>query len=440
MKAFELTATAAAAAIRSGELQSQDLVRACLQRISDVDGEIHAWAHLDPEYALVQAAAADATLSEGKAPGALHGVPVGIKDIFDTRDMPTENGSVLHAGRAPTSDAEVVSRLRAAGAVILGKTVTTEFATYSPGKTRNPHNAEHTPGGSSSGSAAAVAACMVPVALGSQTNGSVIRPAAYCGVHGFMPSHGWISRAGVLKLSSILDHVGVFTRSLEDAALLAELLAGYDPHDPDTLPRAMPPFADILAQKPPTTPRLAWVKTPLWPQAEPDTRDVFGELVATLGEQVAEVTLPGAFDAAVDQHRLIMETDLAHNLTAEFARGADQLSDRLRGMIESGNTHRAVDYTRAVSGIAELNDLLDKVFDEFDAIVTPAATGEAPKGLDATGSPIFCTLWTLCGGPAITLPLLQGSNNLPIGVQLVGRRGDDARLLRTARWLETQLQ
>jgi Asp-tRNA(Asn)/Glu-tRNA(Gln) amidotransferase A subunit family amidase len=434
------TASDAVAAVRAGELDSQSLVQACLDRIEEVDDGIQAWTHLDPDFALQQAAAADAAISAGRTLGALHGVPVAVKDIFDTRDMPTENGSVLHAGRAPSRDAQVVSRLRAAGAVILGKTVTTEFATYSPGKTRNPHDAAHTPGGSSSGSAAAVAACMAPLALGSQTNGSVIRPAAYCGVYGFKPSHGWISRAGVLKLSRVLDHVGVFARSLEDIALLTGELVGYDENDPDTRPQATPRFTDVLAQRPPVPPRLVWIKPPVWPQAEQDMREAFADLVKTLGDTITEVALPGEFDAAVPSHGLIMETDLAHNLAVEYDRGADQLSGRLREMIERGNTHRAVDYKRAVAGIAGLNDLLDHVFDEFDAIVTPAAAGEAPKGLDATGSPAFCTLWTLCGVPAVTLPLLRGSNNLPIGVQLVGRRGDDARLLRTAGWLVAQLQ
>jgi Asp-tRNA(Asn)/Glu-tRNA(Gln) amidotransferase A subunit family amidase len=335
-----LTASAAVTAIRSGELESQALVQACLDRIDEVDEGIQAWTHLDPDFALQQAAAADAARSAGRALGALHGVPVAVKDIFDTHDMPTQNGSVLHAGRAPSRDAQVVSRLRAAGAVILGKTVTTEFATYFPGKTSNPHNAAHTPGGSSSGSAAAVAAGMAPLALGSQTNGSVIRPAAYCGVYGFKPSHGWISRAGVLKLSRVLDHVGVFARSLEDVALLTGELVSHDENDPDTRPRATPRFSDVLAQRPPMSPRLAWIKTPLWPQAEQDMREAFADLVKTLGENVAEVTLPGEFDTAVASHGLIMETDLAQNLAGEYDRGADQLSDRLREMIERGNTHR----------------------------------------------------------------------------------------------------
>ncbi|HSD60121.1 MAG TPA: amidase, partial [Burkholderiales bacterium] len=233
-----LSASEAAGLIRDGVVSSEQLVEVCLGRVGETDGAVQAWAHLDPAYALEQARAADAWRLEGRPTGPLHGVPVGVKDVFDTADMPTENGSALDAGRTPSRDATVVARLRAAGAVILGKTVTTEFATYTPGKTRNPHNPEHTPGGSSSGSAAAVAAGMVPLALGSQTNGSVIRPAAFCGVLGFKPTHGLISRHGMLGLSRSLDHVGLFARTVEDVALLAGQLAGYDERDPDTRPRA----------------------------------------------------------------------------------------------------------------------------------------------------------------------------------------------------------
>jgi len=221
-----LPATDAAQAIREGVLSSEQLTEACLARVREVDAKVQAWACLDPEYALAQARARDADHRAGRSAGPLHGVPVGIKDIMDTADMPTEDGTVLHAGRTPAHDATVIAMLRAAGAVIMGKTVTTELATYTPGKTRNPHNPEHTPGGSSSGSAAAVAAGMVPLALGSQTNGSVIRPAAFCGVYGFKPTHGLIPRGGILKLSRTLDHVGVFARTLGDVALAAEQLTG----------------------------------------------------------------------------------------------------------------------------------------------------------------------------------------------------------------------
>src|SRR5918912_2715907 len=251
MSPGQLTATAAAADIQAGRLSSEELVHACLERIRQVEPTVHAWQFLDEQHALAQARAADERRRSGQPVGALCGIPVGIKDIIDTADMPTENGTVLHKGRMPRADAAVVAKLRAAGAVIMGKTVTTECAYFNPGKTRNPHNPEHTPGGSSSGSAAAVAAQMVPLALGSQTAGSVIRPGAFCGVYGFKPTHGLIPRTGVLLLSRTLDHIGLFARSLEDVALLAEELTGYDERDPDTRPRARIPFQALAREEPP---------------------------------------------------------------------------------------------------------------------------------------------------------------------------------------------
>src|SRR5437667_6441498 len=232
-----LTATEAGGLRGEGAVSAQGEMDGCLARVREVDGQVQAWAFLDPDHARAQARAADEYRLSGQAIGPLHGVPVGIKDIIDTGDMPTENGSVLHAGRTPSRDAAVVTLLRAAGAVIMGKTVTTEFATRSPGKTRNPHNPEHTPGGSSSGSAAAVGAGMVPLALGSQTTGSTIRPASYCGVYGFKPTHGLIPRHGMFQLSRTLDHVGLFARTIDDVALLLEACAGYDERDPDSRPR-----------------------------------------------------------------------------------------------------------------------------------------------------------------------------------------------------------
>ena len=265
----------AAADIRDGRITSVELVGDCLAHVEEVDAEVQAWAFLDRDHALTQAEALDMRRREGKALGALHGVPIGIKDIFDTGDMPTELGSPLWAGRTPRRDASAVTRLRAAGAVIMGKTVTTEYAYFHPGKTRNPHDRERTPGGSSSGSAAAVAAAMVPGAIGSQTNGSVIRPAAFCGVVGFKPTHGLISRSGALMLSRTLDHVGLFARSVEDVALLAETLAGFDEEDPDTRPVARPPFAATAASEPPLPPRFAFVRSPAWTHAEPETGEAF---------------------------------------------------------------------------------------------------------------------------------------------------------------------
>jgi Asp-tRNA(Asn)/Glu-tRNA(Gln) amidotransferase A subunit family amidase len=430
-----MSATEAAAAMRSGEITSEELMRACLDHIAAIEEQIGAWAYLDPDYALKQARQADQVLQEGKGIGPLNGIPVGVKDIFDTRDMPTEDGTVLHAGRQPTEDATAVALLRKAGAIIMGKTVTTELAVYAPGKTRNPHDPERTPGGSSSGSAAAVAAGMAPLAIGTQTNGSVIRPASYCGVYGYKPSYGRISRHFVLQQSRPLDQVGVFARTIEDAALIAESIMAFDDRDPDTQMRARAKLVETLAEEPPVQPRLAFVKTPMWDQAETDTQEAFAELVAHLDEIVVEVELPEIFNDAVELHRTIMEADLARSFEREYAHGKDKLSAILREMIERGQRVLAVDYNNAVSRIPVCNRALDNVFDWYDAILTPATTGEAPVGLESTGSPIFCTLWSLCGMPAITLPILQGAHGMPLGVQLVGPRDDDARLLRTARWL-----
>jgi Asp-tRNA(Asn)/Glu-tRNA(Gln) amidotransferase A subunit family amidase len=321
----------------------------------------------------------------------------------------------------------------------MGKTVTTEYAYFQPGKTRNPHDPSRTPGGSSSGSAAAVAAHMVPGAIGSQTNGSVIRPAAFCGVVGFKPTHGLISRNGALELSRTLDHVGVFARNVEDAALLAEQLAGFDDEDPDTRPVAKPPFVSVAASEPPLPPRFAFVRSVGWEQAEPAMRDAFGELTDALGEASSDVELGESFGRAPDMQRIIMEAEMAHNFRRDYEKFGNQLSDKLRGLIERGRGTPAVDYMAALSAIPQLNDALDGVFDEYDAILTPAALGEAPP-IEGTGSPIFCSTWSLLGTPAISLPLMASEAGLPLGVQLVGRRGNDARLLRTARWLVDNLQ
>jgi len=438
--AAQLSAAEAARRIREGVLTSEELVGACLERIRQVEPTVQAWTFLDEDLALAQARAADDHKRSGQAIGELHGVPVGLKDIIDTGDMPTENGCALHKGRAPRNDAAVVAMLRAAGAVILGKTVTTECAYFSPGKTRNPHNPEHTPGGSSSGSAAAVAASMVPLALGSQTAGSTIRPAAFCGVYAFKPTHGLVPRTGILQLSRTLDHVGLFARTLEDVALLAEAVAGYHEGDADSRPRARIAFRETLAEEPPIPPMLAFVKTPHWDRADADTKEALAELVETLGDRVEEVDpfVVGGGEPWAWQ-KTIMETEMAANFEREWTSGRDKLSEQLRSLIARGREVRAVDYQRALKDTAAQVESFDELFTErYDAILTPAAPGTAPKGT-ATGDPVFNALWTLCGMPAVTLPLMKGANGLPLGVQLVGRRNFDARLLRTARWVVSRI-
>jgi Asp-tRNA(Asn)/Glu-tRNA(Gln) amidotransferase A subunit family amidase len=436
-----LSAAEGARAIREGRLSSVELVEACLARVRETDGQVEAWAHLDPDHARAQARAADEWRLLGRATGPLHGVPVGVKDVFDTADLPTEHGSPLHAGRLPERDAAAVAMLRAAGAVILGKTATTEFAGPDSGKTRNPHAPQHTPGGSSSGSAAAVAAAMVPFALGSQTEGGVVVPAAYCGVLGFKPSHGLIPRHGMLRRSATLDCAGLFARTIEDLALVAGELVGWDERDPATHPRARIPFAEVAAEEPPLTPMFAFVRTPHWERADPDTHAAFAELVQHLGDRVEEIELVRASAEAWRWHRAILDAETAAGLDAIWERGRHRLAPALRVQIERGRQVSAVDYQRAVAAIPGLRESAAQLFEQrYDAILTPAALGSAPAAPASTGDPAFCTPWTLCGLPAVSLPLMQGSSGLPLGVQLVGAWQGDARLLRTARWLTTHVE
>ncbi len=430
-----LTAAQALAALREGRTSAEDLVGGYLARIRADEPRVQAWAFLDEERAMQQARNVDRVRRDGHPIGPLHGLPVGVKDIIDTADMPTESGTVLHAGRRPDHDATIVARLRAAGAIILGKTVTTELATYAPGKTRNPVNPEHTPGGSSSGSAAAVAAHMVPVAIGTQTNGSVIRSAAYCGVLGYKPTFGLVPRTGILAQSRPLDHVGFMARTVEDLAILAEPLIGYDEEDRDTRPSARPNLREVSAQEPPMPPVFAFTRTPNWQDASEETRLAFEEVGEALGAQSKQFIVPALFADAWKWHRAIMEADLARSFRHEYQRGREQLSESLRGQIERGLAVTAIEYNDAVERREATAEAFEEVFDWCDAILTAAAPGPAPRGLESTGSPDFCTLWTFTGMPAVTLPLLTAGDGMPMGIQLVGRRGDDARLLRTARWL-----
>jgi len=434
-----LTAVEAAERIANGDVSAEEYTTACLERIAAIDGEVRAFAHLDPDDALAQARALDERRRNGKPIGPLHGVPVAIKDIFDTADYPTECGSPLLKGRRPLRDAAAVARLREAGAVIIGKTVTTEFAYFHPGPTRNPHDLTRTPGGSSSGSAAAVAAGMVPLAIGSQTNGSMIRPAAFCGVYGCKPTHGTISRHRTLMLSQALDHVGVFARSLADTALILEVLAGYDPDDSDTRPVAKPAFLDTVAEEPPLPPRFAFVRTPIWDKADAETRAAFEAFVARLGASAQEINLPDAYAAAWDDQRVIMAVDMAHNLGGIVGRDGEEVSSQtLRDFLAEGGAVSALRYLAARDNARRYAAGIAEIFKEYDAIITPATVGVAPQG-EATGSPMFCSLWTLTGLPALSMPLLNGEGGMPLGVQLIGERGDDARLLRTANWLVNRL-
>ncbi len=429
----------ALALIEQGLLSSQELVAACFARIDELEDSIKAWAHLDQAVAMQQARAADEFRSRGLSTGPLHGLPIGIKDIIDTADYPTEHGTVLHRGRKPTQDATLVSLLKEAGAIILGKTVSTEMAVFSPGKTRNPHNPDHTPGGSSSGSAAAVSAAMVALSVGTQTNGSIIRPASYCGVYGFKPSFARISRHGVLKQSPPLDTIGVFARNLGDLALIADVLMRFDAQDSDMSPIAPPAIGKVMAQVVPADPHFALVRTPVWDQVEEVAKDGLRELIDAVNQRrektVDIVDLPTSFAELHEDHRKVMEADLAHSFADEYKRGKAKLSTVLCEMIERGQQVSTSDYDSAINKMQDYRAFLDELFEEYDAILTPATPGPAPAGLGATGSPVMNTIWTFCGTPAINVPLLQSPEGLPIGVQVVGAKNDDARLFRSTRWL-----
>ena len=434
-----MTADAAAAAIKAGDLTSEALVEACLARTAEREPVVKAWAHLDPGLALEQARAADAARGAGSELGPLHGVPVGIKDIIDTADLPTENGSDLHAGRRPAHDATVVALLKQAGAVILGKTVTTEFAISGARATTNPHDPARTPGGSSSGSAAAVADFMVPLALGSQTGGSVIRPASFCGIHGYKPTYGCISRARVFVMARRLDHIGVYGRGLADLARIADVLMVQDDADLDMRFHPGCELVDALAEPPLAgPPRLAFVKGPAWAFAEDHMPAVFQAYVDGLGDTVREVELAGVFDQTLDCHGTIMNANMWANIGADVEAHGDQLLPETVRRVEKGRGIASEDYIRALELADSIAGAVDHLFGHYDALITAAAPGEAPVGLDSTGNAAFQRLWTLVGAPTVTLPLLQGPNGLPIGVQVIGRVGKDADLFQVARWLEEQ--
>jgi Asp-tRNA(Asn)/Glu-tRNA(Gln) amidotransferase A subunit family amidase len=431
----------AAGMLADGRISALELVDDCLARIDEFDPDIRAWAWLNPDHARRQANRLDDDRRRGRPTGRLHGIPVGIKDIIDTAMIPTEHGFPLFRGRIPRSNAYLVDRLLQEGAIVMGKTETAALATLMPGKTANPHNSAHTPGGSSSGSAAAVASYMVPGAIGTQTNGSVIRPAAFCGTVGYKPSYGLISRSGVLRQSPFLDQVGVFTRQVEDAALLAEIMMGADSEDPSTTATAsVPPLQAICQSEPPITPRFAFLRTSRWDDLDESSRGGLEEVVAALGDRVTEITMGPAFDSSWQALSTINAAEMATWYASIYEQAKEQFQPVVAETMDQGAKITARDYINAIASRPLLNQLLDEYFQDYDAIITPAAPGVAPAGLETTGNPQFSTPWTFCGVPAVTLPLLQGTNGLPVGVQLVGQTMDDGRLLRTARWLVQALQ
>jgi amidase len=419
---YELSGVEVAQAIAAGTITSEALVTACLERIMAREEIVRAWAYLDPKAALAQARARD----QSPAQGPLHGVPVGIKDLIDTADMPTSYGSPIYAGHQPAWDAASVALLRAAGAVILGKTVTTEFAMFTPGKTANPHNVAHTPGGSSSGSAAAVADMMVPLALGTQTAGSIIRPASFCGVVGYKPTHGQFPVAGIKALSQTLDTLGGFARSVADVALLRTVFVGGPGHLP-VLERA---------------PRLGLCRTLQWSFATDATREALesaGQQLAAAGAEVHQLALPPAFENLAAAQERIQIFEGARCCAYELTAHRDQLSAKLLDLLAPAEGLTYAAYAEALALAATCRRHLEAIFTDYDALLVPSAPGEAPVGLEATGNPIFNRMWTLLHTPAVTLPSHTGPNGLPVGVQVIGPLGMDDRLLAIAAWVHARL-
>ncbi len=436
---WQLSALDAAAKIRNGEITSVELTTSCLDHIRESDGEIEAWAFIDRDLALEQASAMDGLRQKGRPMGRLHGVPVGVKDIFDTVGMPTAWGTRVHTGRMPSADAAVIDRLREAGAIVLGKTATSPLAFASPASTRNPHNTGHSPGGSSAGSAAAVSIGHVPLALGSQTNGSLIRPASYCGVYGFKPTRGMISRRGCLQTSQSLDQVGVMGRTLEDLAVLADVLKGFDPADPASYARPKPQMLKGCRTEPPVEPCFAWFDLPYNDRLSDATRAGLEEVLESLGGRVERLPAPTSFTDILDHHRAVHEYEFLENLENDPAIEPGETDDILKAILKHARTVTDDDYQQALAMLAGAEDYFTAFFNDYDAVIAPAALGEAPKMGGGTGDPVCSTIWTFAGLPSLSLPWLTGNSGLPAGVQLIGSVEEDGRLFRTAAWLERQV-
>lgn len=431
----DLTAATISNMVRSGQHTAEELAQRFLEYSRPLEEKIHAFSYLNEESVLVQARILDQGRARGGDLGALAGVPIAVKDAIDTFDMPCEFGSPSLAGRQPSWDAKVVQLLRAQGAVIFGKTAMPAFCLGQPAQTRNPHNLEHTPGGSSSGSAAAVAAGMVPVAIGTQTGGSVIRPASYCGVIGFKPTRGLISRDGLQPLCETIDQVGVFGRTIHDVALVSQTLIGADENDPSTrgvLPRNL---VEVALSEPPFTPKFVLVKTPFWDRMDAQAREAFEALAECFGTAMKTVQLPSAANQAIENLRTLMDAEFAVAMDEHMTHSGEQVDPRTKEIVERGRKVSAFEYLKAKRAIEPITAGFNETFEHVDAILTPAALGPAPIGLKSTGDSIMNALWSYTGMPAISLPLMQSEAGLPIGVQLVAARHDDARLLRTANWL-----
>ena len=421
--------------IKEGKISSREVCEIFIERINKFEKDIKAWAHFDKKLLLSKADEADEHRKSGKPMGSLHGVPVAVKDIIGTFDMPTECGTVLRKG-AKSQNAEIIDLLISAGAIVMGKTATSELAYLGPPATRNPHDYTRTPGGSSSGSAAVIASYMAPLSIGSQTGGSIIRPASFCGVVGYKPSYGLISRNGVLRTSNKLDHIGVFGKTVEDVALLAKVLIKKDSYDEATIHFSSENMLEECKKGPLYEPKFIFYKTDAWKIIDKKSRDAFEYFIKSFKKNIEIFDTPSYFKDINKYHQIIHETDLANNFAAYYKKSKNKLSNYMQKAISNGNKHSAKEYAEAIDFMKRSYESYKEVFEDYHGVLSPSSPGVAPKGLKSTGTAEFNRFWSFMGTPCISLPLLQGENNLPLGVQLIGDKYDDLRFLGVARWLE----
>ena len=425
--------------IKNSELTSVELCEKYIKRIDEFEKEVKAWAFFDKKILLEKAKEADDYRRSGKPIGFLHGIPVAVKDIIGTVEMPTECGTSIRKGKSYSQNAEIIDLLISEGAIVMGKTATSELAFLGPPKTTNPHDYSRTPGGSSSGSAASVASYMAPLSIGSQTGGSVIRPASYCGVVGYKPTYGLISRNGVLRTSQTLDHIGMFGRNVEDVALLAKALIKKDNQDLASIHYSSENILAETKKGPLFEPKFIFYKTNHWKMIEKKSREAFEYFIKSF-KNIEVFDTPSYFKDIHKYHQVIHETDLANNFSIYYKKFKSKLSKYMQDAISRGNKYSAKEYAEAIDFRKQSYESYKEVFEDYHGVLMPSSPGVAPKGLKSTGTAEFNKVWSYLGTPCISLPLLEGENKLPLGVQLIGDKYDDHRFLGVARWLEKECE
>ena len=437
---FSLSLEELAKKIKDAQVTSVEVCEKYIERINKFEKDIKAWAHFDKKVLLEKAAEADEHRKSGKPVGSLHGVPIAVKDIIGTVDMPTECGTVIRKGKSYSQNAEIIDLLHSSGAIVMGKTATSELAYLGPSSTTNPHDKTRTPGGSSSGSAASVASFMAPASVGSQTGGSIIRPASYCGVVGYKPSYGLISRNGVLRTSYSLDHIGMFGRKVEDVAMLAKVLIKKDKFDPATIHYSTENILNETKKGPLFEPKFIFYKTDHWKIIDKKSKESFEYFIKSFKKNIEIFDTPSYFKDIHKYHQIIHETDLANNFSVYFKKFKKKLSKYMQDAITRGNKYSAKEYAEAIDFMKRSYESYQEVFEDYHGVLSPSSPGVAPKGLKSTGTAEFNKVWSYLGTPCISLPLLEGENNLPLGVQLIGDKYDDHRFLGIARWLEKECE